>query len=190
MSVVAINIEICNTALGLIGGDEINSFEDETREARLCNNLYPRISRSRLEMHPWRFCMKETKLSPIVGGTPLFGYENSFQLPADRLRGLNKSYSGLDYRILGDKLYANGDEFGMEYHRRAPEELWSESFRHLMELEMAAILSIGLFEDEEKAKKFDTLITRQGRIAKSVNDQQQPGDAPDEGQFSLTAVRP
>lgn len=190
MAVTSIDIEICNTALGLIGADEINSFQDKTRESRLCNNLYPRISRSRMEMYPWRFTMKRIILSPITGEEdPLSEFGSVFQLPSDRLRSVHKPYSTLDYRVVGDKLMADGDYFNMEYQRRAPEEIWTESFRHMMELEMAAILSVGLFEDEKKADKYLGLIAKQARIAKTVDSQQQAGDTPNESQYSLTAVR-
>lgn len=193
MGVVNIGIEICNTALGLIGADEINSFQDETREARRCASLYPRIARSRMEMYPWRFTMTDTRLSKLVGVTPtLKNFESAFQLPGDRLRAVNKPYSGLNYRIMGDQLYANGDYFDMEYQYRAPEELWTESFRHMMELEMAGILSIALFEDDKKSLKYTQqggLIDRQTRIAKSVDGQQQAADTLDESNFTLVGVR-
>lgn len=192
MSVVNIPIEICSTALLLNGADEINSFEDETREARLCGRLYPRISRSRMEMYPWRFTMKQTRLSKLVDETPLLGFSSAFQLPGDRLRAVWKPYSGLNYRVVGDKIYADGDTFDMEYQRRAPEELWTDSFRHMMELEMTAVLAIALFEDDKKALKYTQqggLIDRQTRIAKSVDGQQQAADVPGDENFMLTAVR-
>ena len=192
MSVINIGIEICSTALLLNGADEINSFEDETREARLCAQLYPRIVRSRMEMYPWRFTMKQTRLSKLTDVTPLLGFQSAFQLPGDRLRAVNKPYSGLNYRVLGDKLYADGDFFDMEYQRRAPEEIWTESFRHMIELEMTGVLAIALFEDDKKSLKYTQqggLIDRQTRIAKSVDGQQQAGDTPDESNFSLVGVR-
>jgi hypothetical protein len=69
----------------MIGVDEISSFDDETREAKLCTNLYPTTRDSLLQQHPWRFSLGQASLARLVD-TPLYGYDYAYQLPAGFLR--------------------------------------------------------------------------------------------------------
>lgn len=189
MPVEALDISICNSALLMVGADEINSFEDETNEAKLCAALYERTVKAMLELYPWRFSMKQASLSKIANFTPIAGYQYAFQLPTDRLRAVFKPYTTLDYRIVGDKIYANGDTFKMEYQYRPNESIWSESFARAVEYDMARALAIALLEDDSRADKYEKLVRQQLQRAKSVDGQQQAGDEPDDSQFSLLAVR-
>lgn len=189
MPVVALDIQICNSALLMIGADEINAFDDETTEAKLCAALYPRTVKALLELYPWRFSMKQTSLNRINNFTPEVGYQYAFMLPSDRLRAVFKPYTTLDYRIVGDKLLTSSLEFKMEYQCRPPEAIWSESFARAVEYDMARALSIALLEDDSRADKYTKFVREQLTRAKSVDGQQQMGDDPDDAQFSLIAVR-
>ena len=189
MPVVALDIAICNSALLLLGADEINTFEDETDEAKVCAAIYPRTVAALMELYPWRFSMKQANLNKITGFTPLIGFANAFQLPTDRLRAVFKPYTTLEYRILGDKVYTNADEFKMEYQYRAPEAVWSESFSRAVEFDMARALAVALLEDDSRADRYEKLVRQQLQRAKSVDGQQQQGDEPDDSQFSLISAR-
>lgn len=189
MSVVNLDIEICNTGIILVGANSINSFDDDSREAEVCAQVYDRTKFAAMEMYPWRFTMKQVILSPIVGGDPLFGYDNSFQLPSDRLRDVIKPESTRDYRIVGDKIYTNATEFKMEYQYKADEDVWSESFRRYVEFKMAAIISMAVLEDDSRAQRYAGEAENQLRYAKSIDSQSQPLDGFDNSQFPLTAVR-
>lgn len=189
MPVVALDIQICSNALLMVGADEINSFEDESQEAKLCASLYERTVRAMLELYPWRFSMKQASLNKVANFTPIAGYAYAYQLPTDRLRAVFKPYSTTDYRIVGDKLYTSASEFKVEYQARPAESIWSESFTRAVEFDMARALSIALLEDDSRADKYNQLVKQQLQRAKSVDGQQQPGDEPDGSAFSLTAAR-
>lgn len=189
MSVEALKVQICNTALLMIGADEIDGFDDETNEAKLCSVLYERTARAMLELYPWRFSMKQTTLNKITGQSPLTGFAFIYQLPSDRLRAVFKPYTTLEYRILGDKLFASSETFVMEYQYRAPEDIWSESFTRAVEFDLARAFAVALLEDDSRADRYEKLLRQQLQRAKSVDGQQQMGDDPDPSQFSLVAVR-
>lgn len=189
MPVVALDVQICSNALLMVGADEIESFEDESQEAKLCSALYERTVKAMLELYPWRFSMKQASLNKVISLTPLVGYSYVYQLPTDRLRAVFKPYTTSDYRVVGDKIYANTDEFKMEYQYRPAESIWSESFSRAVEFDMARALAIALLEDDSRADKYEKLVRQQLQRAKSVDGQQQPGDEPDSSAFSLTAAR-
>ena len=87
------NIAVSNKAskinniigLSMIGAKAIQSFEDNTENARRCAAIYASTRRGLLRMHPWSFAKKRAQLAPVTTH-PTFGYENSFPLPRDFVR--------------------------------------------------------------------------------------------------------
>lgn len=66
----------------MIGAKTIQSFEDNTENARRCAAIYASTRRGLLRMHPWSFAKKRAQLAP-VSTHPAFGYSNAFPLPKD-----------------------------------------------------------------------------------------------------------
>lgn len=184
----ALALEICNNALLMIGGEEFQDFSEDTQQAKLCNALYERRARSLMELYPWYFSMKQTNLS-YISGTPLDEYTRIYQMPPDRLRPLWRPLTTKDFRLFGDKIYAKTDEFKMEYQYRAPESVWTESFRASLEYLMAHVLSIALLDSADNAAEWKEMFTKSLRIAKQVDGQSRPPDMPTADVFLLTAVR-
>ena len=58
------NISICNEALNLCGAKSIQSFDENTENARRCAVLYDSTRKSLLRMHPWS-CAKTCGFSSI-----------------------------------------------------------------------------------------------------------------------------
>lgn len=189
MSVVNLKLQYCKTACTLVGAEPISSFDGGTRESAVCAAIYESVVKARLEKFPYRFSMKRVKLSPLVGEVVADGYSYVYQLPTDRLRSVVKPLDGLDYTIIGDKLHANVDEFEMEYQHRAAEEIWSHSFAHLIELEIASVLSVALYEDEKKGQSWRNQADRQERTARYTDSQSQPSHRIPASAYALTAVR-
>jgi hypothetical protein len=100
------DIEICSQALTLLGADEITSFKDETREAKLCKIIYELTVKSCLADRNWTFAQNQTQLNKL-SQTPLFGYSAAFQLPSDYLRLFGKANPGLPHEIKENYLYCN-----------------------------------------------------------------------------------
>lgn len=81
-------VEIVNIALGKLGVSRLASLDDEGQAAELARQQYPNARDELQRQFPWCFCTTRTELS-AAGGTPPFGYDTWFDLPADYLRILS-----------------------------------------------------------------------------------------------------
>ncbi|MFV2057288.1 MAG: hypothetical protein ACC707_12525 [Thiohalomonadales bacterium] len=86
-------VEICNLALGWLGGDLIISLDDESVEAKLCKANYALLRDAVLEEREWTFAVKRLEPAQLVTG-PLYGFDNAFQIPPEVLRVLQVSRAG------------------------------------------------------------------------------------------------
>lgn len=182
------DVSICTSALLMIGADEIESFVDETREAKLCGQIYPTTKLKLLQSHPWRFSLGQEQLAQL-STIPKYEYNHAYQLPAGFLRVIETNNATFDYKIFEDKLYTDADEVYVTYQFDPGEEDYPEYFQRLLELEMSSILSISMLEDLEKAKLFEQMARRQALQARSVDSQSQPNEALEDVNFDLIQVR-
>lgn len=189
---MATDISICNSALVLIGADEnaISTFEDATRPARVCSQLYPTTRGSMLSRHPWNFTLGQVQLAQIVDD-PLFQYNHAYQLPTDpkMVRLIRTDTPGDDYRIFEDKLYTNFSVVNILYQFDPGEENYPDYFVRVLELRMAELLALALSQDESfsqvmAAKAFNAI--KEARYIDSTNI---PPQSMDDNVLALTSVR-
>lgn len=77
--------EICNIALGLVGGSYINTIDEESANGVLCRRLYYPCRDATLEVRDWSFAKDRAVLTPDAN-PPAFGFGNRFKLPANCIR--------------------------------------------------------------------------------------------------------
>ncbi len=81
-------INVCNKALSHLKAQPISSIDPVkdvlNHNEQVCSVWYDEVRRSFLEDHPWNFATKRAKLPRA--GTPLFGFEDAYDLPDDFLR--------------------------------------------------------------------------------------------------------
>ena len=103
---MATALGICKTALLMCNANIINSFDDSTREAQICDALYETTKNTVISKHPWSFTLFQEALARTTN-TPLFDYDYEHQLPTGYIRILKTDNLGNEYRILKDKLLPN-----------------------------------------------------------------------------------
>jgi hypothetical protein len=96
---------ICNNALIEIGQDTITSLTENSKAARLCNQLYEDVRDAVLRSHPWNCAVTRATLG-LLSSTPAWGYAYEYQLPTDPycLRVLRMDYLDYEFKIEGRKL--------------------------------------------------------------------------------------
>jgi len=182
------DLEICNTALELVGANSINTFQDETRESRLCNQLYVTTRDTLLQHRRWSFTLEIRQLSKLVA-TPDQGYNYQYQLPSDVL-GIAKNYdSHTDWRIIGDKLHTNVDEVSILYQKETGEEDFPPIFVRALEMEMAKLMSMALVQDPTFTQLFEDEAKKALARARNADSNLGPNLVVDRRTFDLTAVR-
>ena len=97
-------VDICNSALNLLGASTISALTDDSKNARLCNQRYEPIRNRVFRSHAWNCLTKRVQLAKD-SAAPVIEYANQYTLPADCLRVL-KIHTGATDSIASDIDYA------------------------------------------------------------------------------------
>ena len=96
-------VDICNSALNLLGASTISLITEDTKNARLCNQRYEPIRNRVFRSHNWNCLIKRVQLAQN-STAPVIEYTYAYQLPADCLRVL-KVHNGTTDSIVSDLDY-------------------------------------------------------------------------------------
>jgi len=106
-------VNICNSALNLIGASTISALTEDTKNARLCNQRYSPVRNRIFRSHNWNCLVKRVELAQNSTG-PVMEYTYAYALPSDCLRVLriyngttNSIESDLEYKIEGKNVITN-----------------------------------------------------------------------------------
>ena len=104
---MASTVDICNSALNLLGASTISALTDDSKNARLCNQRYEPVRNRVFRGHAWNCLHKRVQLAQN-STAPVVEYSNAYALPSDCLRVL-KIHTGstdsiastIDYKLEG-----------------------------------------------------------------------------------------
>ena len=106
-------VDICNSALNLLGASTITALTDDSKNARLCNQRYEPIRNRIFRSHAWNCLTKRVQLAQD-SAEPVVEYTYQYTLPSDCLRVLkihtgttDSIESSIDYVVEGRKLKTN-----------------------------------------------------------------------------------
>ena len=104
---MASTVDICNSALNLLGASTISALTDDSKNARLCNQRYEPIRNRVFRSHAWNCLHKRVQLAQN-STAPVVEYSYAYALPSDCLRILkvhngttDSIASSLDYKLEG-----------------------------------------------------------------------------------------
>lgn len=180
--------DICTTACYLVGAEDVSSFDDETRESRLCSRLYDTTKRQLLQCHPWVFAKKQISLARLTD-EPLFDYEYAYQLPSDYLRMVKIESEQNAYTIIGDRLYADRDSIKCLYLYEPDDQDLPDYFIRALELSLAEVLAASLAQDESMVQLMNGLKREAVTMAKGIDSQTKPPNCIEDSAFTLISVR-
>ena len=80
-------VDICNSALNLLGASTISALTDDSKNARLCNQRYEPIRNRIFRSHAWNCLTKRVQLAQD-SAAPVIEYSYQYTLPSDCLRVL------------------------------------------------------------------------------------------------------
>ena len=100
-------VDICNSALNLLGASTISALTDDSKNARLCNQRYEPVRNRVFRSHAWNCLHKRVQLAQN-STAPVVEYSHAYALPADCLRVLkvhngttDSIKSAIDYKLEG-----------------------------------------------------------------------------------------
>jgi len=164
---MATEIEICNSAIAKIRGRRILTLDDDSTEARLCKDLYPRIRDRLLRAHPWNFAIQRRQLG-LLTEVPVYKFTAKFQLPLDTLRVLSVDLlSDEDWVLEGKTILCNAVELNAKLLVKITDAeqfdaMFSEVLAYMLAAELAYPLTQGTTLAEAMEKKA-LMILREAR---------------------------
>lgn len=170
-------IDISSRALILIGADPITSFESDSTEALVASNLYEDMVRTALCASRWRFATNQVVLNRLTD-VPTGRYDQAYQLPSNFLMLHAVTINDLltEYRVYGDKVYANtseSDQLVADYTFRALEQDFPAYFTLSVEYAMASAFALSIARDENLANMLENKAQQLMQQAKTLDSQQQ-----------------
>jgi hypothetical protein len=100
-------VNICNSALNLLGASTISALTDDSKNARLCNQRYESVRDRVFRGHAWNCLHKRLQLAQN-STAPVIEYTYAYALPSDCLRVLkihngttDSIASDIDYKLEG-----------------------------------------------------------------------------------------
>ena len=100
-------VNMCNSALNLLGASTISALTDDTKNARLCNQRYEPVRNRVFRSHAWNCLHKRVQLAQN-STAPVVEYTYAYALPSDCLRVLkvhngttDSIQSAIDYKLEG-----------------------------------------------------------------------------------------
>jgi len=114
-------VNMCNSALNLLGASTISALTDDTKNARLCNQRYEPVRNRVFRSHAWNCLHKRVQLAQN-STAPVVEYDHAYLLPSDCLRVL-KIHNGttdsiatnLDYKLEGRNIVTDIDTIYLIY---------------------------------------------------------------------------
>ena len=183
-------VDICSTALVMIGANTITSFSDDSTEANVCNTVYEDILKSALTRHRWRFATEQKQLS-LLTAEPTGRYAYAYQLPTQpellQLITLTVNDIVIPYERYGDKVFL--DNYGSsstvicDYIYRADEGEFPPHFILALEYTLASLFAGSIARDSGMIKQFSDMAERQYLIAKNVDSAERTTKQLDQSRF-------
>ena len=184
MALILDEIGVCNMALDLIKVDPITNIRDaKTNAEAICARWYDTDRRQVLNAHPWNFAKARFQCSLDTVNTPLFEFDNAYNLPNDyiRLRFIgdeNLGLVGIDYQIEGKQILINNSDassLDIGYIRdETTISRWSELAKNYLANLMAYHMSYAFSGKTLLRKDIKAMLDDNKIEAKAVNGQNNP----------------
>jgi hypothetical protein len=114
-------VNMCNSALNLLGASTISALTDDTKNARLCNQRYEPVRNRVFRSHAWNCLHKRVQLARN-STAPVVEYDHAYALPSDCLRVLkinngstDSILTNLDYKLEGRNIVTDIDTVFLIY---------------------------------------------------------------------------
>ena len=183
-------ISLSSRALVKLGASDIASFNEATTEAKVAAQLYDPTLEGLLAQYPWRFALAQSTLNRLAQN-PTADYQYAYQLPNNLIRilsaGNGYKSSGLNYKIVKERLYTNAEHVVISYIFRPSEDLFPPFFVSALIAKLAAEFCLPLTESTTRTDYMLKLADEELKAAKLADSQQSvPSCFQD---FSLIEVR-
>ena len=172
-------VEIFNSALIKLVVEPIQSFSDDSKQARIGNEQFNKIRDKLLASHYWNFAMKRSaELAVVSASPPEFGFSLKYQLPVDVIRVMHLNVKTARFKVEQNRfLHTNVSGAKILYvAKEADVSKYSPMFSELLALELAIDTCMAL--TQKRTLRADLVIDRKDAIrdARSADGQEGTND--------------
>lgn len=145
---MASKIEIARYSLSLLGDDfNILDLSDNSKQGKVINMLFPKLTDRLLREFPWSFATKRYSLAKLDEKLA-FGEGNVFPYPSDLLRIIEPENKSVTYSVEGKKIISSVDRFNFfGTFRNDNVTEWDSEFTTCFAYLLASELAISLAQD-------------------------------------------
>ena len=169
-------VDICNSALNLLGASTITALTEDSKNARLCNQRYEPIRNRVFRGHSWNCLTKRVQLAED-SSAPVVEYANQFTLPTDCLRVLkvhngttDSIASSLDYAVEGRKIKTDEGTVFLVYIALITDPNEYDSYlQEALAALLAADLAYAITNNATLAKNYATTADERLREARFID---------------------
>ena len=184
-------VDICNSALNLLGASTISALTEDSKNARLCNQRFEPVRNRVFRSHNWNCLIKRIQLAQDSTG-PVVEYTYGYTLPTDCLRVLkihngttDSIESNLDYKVEGRKIVTNEGTIYLVYialdtDPNTYDSYLAESISH----QLAADLCYAITNNSTLANNYMARADERLREARFIDSTENALDTIESGEFT------
>ena len=184
-------VNICNSALNLIGASTISALTEDTKNARLCNQRYEPVRNRVFRGHNWNCLIKRVQLA-ANSTDPVVEYAKSYALPSDCLRVLkihngttDSIASDLDYKIEGKNIVTDQTTVYVVYVALDEDPNNYDSYlREAISHQLAADLAYAITNNATLANNYMTRADERLREARFIDATENSLDTVEANEFT------
>lgn len=171
-------LNMANTALTRINKQVLQTLDDSSTSAMLCNQLIPQCVKMVLNQNDWHSARKRALIAPQLE-SPAFGYDHQFAMPSDFVR-LVKVESELPWEKEGEMILSDEEALAIIYiaYPNTPDTLDPLIVDTITTL-LAAQLSVSLTSDSTITNLLYQETEQKLYKAKLAEDAGEPDEKPD-----------
>jgi hypothetical protein len=188
---MASTVDMCNSALNLLGASTISSLTEDTKNARLCNQRFAPIRDRVFRSHNWNCLIKRVQLAQD-STAPVVEYSYAYTLPTDCLRVLkihngstDSIKSALDYKIEGRKVVTDETTIYLVYIALITDPNEFDSYlREAISHQLAADICYAITNNSTLANNYMTRADERLREARFIDATENALDTVEANEFT------
>lgn len=166
-------VDICSSALVLIGTTPISSFTEPGAGAQVCTQLYEATLQRCLTDYYWGFATKKQSLNRL-SQTPLNDYKYAYQKPSDMLAMITARPLQTNYAIVGDFIYSDQSSLDIDYLFRPDEPEMPAYFTKALEYKLAADFALAITNNASLNQIYEGKSINEFAHARSIDARNAP----------------
>ena len=184
-------VDICNSALNLLGASTISALTDDSKNARLCNQRYEPVRNRVFRSHNWNCLIKRVQLA-ANSTDPVIEFDKSYALPSDCLRVLkihnattDSIASNLVYKIEGRNIITDETTVYLIYIALDEDPNNYDSYlREAISHQLAADLAYAITNNATLANNYMTRADERLREARFIDATENSLDTVEANEFT------